>query len=101
MLYQGQAVQLARLVGAPKTLNLSVTSDRVELEAFKIYRIWSSVDAFFLLGGTAVVATTASNPITAKVGEIFFTDRNEWFLAGIVSVGTGVLYLTELSMNPY
>lgn len=80
-----------------QTLNLSVTSAvSSALTAEEVYRLWSSVDCFVLTGGSGVAATTTSIPLTAKVSEYIEVALTETFIAGIVSSGTGVLYITQL-----
>ncbi len=95
----GRGIQVGRYKPAPVTLNLGVVSANVQLVANRTYRIWPSVDAFFETGTTSgVAATTNSHPITAKLDYLHFTDDANIWLAGIVSTGTGVLYLSEIDV---
>lgn len=95
-------VQVGRYVGSPVTLSLSVASSRVQLQPNRVYRVWSSVDCFFKLGDGTVVATSSEHPLTAKLDTLLLTGgRNtgtDW-IAGIVSSGTGVLFLSELEVG--
>ena len=82
----------------PDTLALSVTSDRVQLLANRIYRAWSSVDCFFKMGNSSVVATTSSHPLTAKVDMLIVPQVGSDYLAGIVSSGSGTLFVSEITL---
>ena len=91
----GRAIQVGSYSGDPITLSLGVVSANVQLTAYTRYRIWSSVDSFFKLGiDNTVSATTQSNPLTAKIDTLHTTDGTNVFLAGIVSLGTGTLFLS-------
>jgi len=98
--YEGHLLQVLSLgTTAPTTISLSVTSASVALPRASnlgCYRLWASVDCFVLLGGSAVAALTTSVPLTAKVPEVFHS-YNEGYIAGIVSSGTGTLFINELS----
>ena len=97
--YEGQVLQCLSLgVANPTTLSLSVTTGNVALPStylLRVYRLWSSVDCFVRFGGSAVEATTSSVPLTAKVPEVFHVYDNS-YIAGIVSSGTGTLFISEL-----
>jgi hypothetical protein len=86
----GRAIQIAIWVGNPQTANLSVTSTQVTLLPRTAYRIWSSVDAFFLFG-TNPTATTVSHPLRVGLDVLARTDATNVVIAGIVASGTGVL----------
>jgi len=77
---------------APATVSLSVSSNNVQLVPGKLYRIWASVDCSIAFGSGSVVATTSSHPISAKIPELHITDNTNFYLAGIVSTGTGTLF---------
>ena len=91
----GRALQVTRFLGVPTTLALSVTSANVLTKRFTYYRLWSSVDAFFRWGTVGVTATTVSNPLTAKLDVLHYTDDTNLYIAGIVSSGTGTLFISE------
>lgn len=94
---QGRSIQIGRYKPAPLTLNLSVISASIQLNINRHYRFWSSVDAFFDTGPTnAVTATTSSHPLTGKLDVLHYTDDTNVWLAGVVSTGTGVLYISEI-----
>jgi len=83
--------------GAPQVLSLSTSSDRVQLEVGASYELWASVDCFVLLGGSSVAALTTSTPLTAKLPKhIRISAADRKYLAGIVSTGTGSLFVTKL-----
>ena len=90
-------VVVAMMIGDPVLLSLSVSSGRVALSLNTLYRMWASVDCFVKYGDSAVVAVTTSHPMTAKVEYIFKTDSV--YLAGIVSTGTGTLFVSELRVG--
>lgn len=95
---QGRAVQVGRLIGDPVTLALGVVSASVALTAFRFYRLWSSVDSFVRFGDAAVVATTSSHPLRAGLDTLAYTN-SENFIAGIVSAGTGTLFISEIEVR--
>lgn len=83
----------------PTTLSLAVTTANVALPTFtnpqvRVMRVWASVDCFVRFGGSTVEATTSSHPLTAKVPEVF--ESNQGYIAGIVSSGTGTLFISPL-----
>ena len=93
---QGRPVQVGRYVGSPTALALSVTSASAPLKQNTHYRLWASVDAFFKFGSSGVTATTSDHPLTAKLDVLHYTDDTNIFIAGIVSSGTGTLFLSEV-----
>jgi len=94
----GRAVQVGGFSpGGPLVISLSVASANQQLLPFTVYRLWSSVDCFFDLGtSNAVVATTSSHPLTAKLDVMHVTDATNIWLAGIVAAGTGILFLSPI-----
>lgn len=85
----------------PSTINLSVTTaNSGPLQPWTAYRIWSSVDAFFALGGNSVSANTSSHPIKAGLDTLHLTDGDNLYIAGIVASGTGVLYISQIAVGP-
>ena len=98
--FEGQILQALSLGGVnPTTLSLAVTTGNVALPAptnpqIRLIRLWSSVDCFVRFGGSTVEATTSSHPLTAKVPEVF--ESNQSYIAGIVSSGTGTLFISPL-----
>lgn len=95
----GRGIQIGRYKPSPTALNLSIASANVQLGPNKVYRLWPSVDAFFETGtSSGVTASTSSHPITAKLDYLHFTDDSNVWLAGIVSTGTGVLYISEVDV---
>jgi len=96
----GHGVQVGRYVGQPTILNLGVVSANTQLIEYKTYRLWSSVDCFFVYGTTAgITATISSHPLKAGIDALHATDATNVFLAGIVASGTGVLFISELDVN--
>ncbi len=93
---QGRAVQVGRYLGSPTTLALGVTSANVQLAQNRHYRLWASVDAFFKFGASGVTATTNDHPLTAKLDTLHYTDEVNIFCAGIVSSGSGTLFISEV-----
>ncbi len=91
--------QIGSYFGAPTTLNLSVVSANTQLLPNSYYRLWSSVNAFFLFGTSNVVATTASNPLAGGLDIMHKTDATNVYCAAITSSGTGVLYVSLISMD--
>lgn len=89
-------VPVAVYIGAPQTISLSVASASVTLLAKKVYRLWSSVDSFFLLGGIGVVANTSSHPLKGGLDVLLLTDSINTTIAGVVSAGTGALFISQL-----
>ena len=93
------AVQLGSYIGDPIALSLGVASASVELESRTVYRLWSSVDAFFLLGPPGTIATLASHPIKAGLSEALITQLAKSTLAAIVASGTGKLFISEIDVE--
>lgn len=83
---QPQTVALSTSTNLNST-NLTPSSDCV--------RVWSSVDCFIRFGDATAVATTSDHPITAKVPEVFQLD-GATRIAGIVSSGTGTLFISPM-----
>jgi hypothetical protein len=84
----------------PTQVSLSVASAvSAQLKNDTAYRIWASVDAFFLPGGSTVAATTNSHPLKAGLDILHLTDKSNLFIAGIVASGTGVLYISEIGVG--
>ena len=96
----GRAIQIGRFVGDPVVLNLGVASANTQLVAYKKYRLWASMNAFFKFGvDSTVAATTSSNPLTAGLDALHATDAVNFFIAGVVASGTGVLYISEIEAH--
>jgi hypothetical protein len=87
------------LPASPITLSLSVVSARVQLAPGTKYRIWPSVDCFIKFGIDTVVATTTEHPLTAKYDPLHDTDNTNFWVAGIVSSGTGIIFFSELDLD--
>ena len=95
----GHAVAIAQyLPGGPVTLSLGVTSANVQLKPFTAYRLWSSVNCFFDTGNVNVAATLSSHPITAGLDILHVTDAYNVYLAGIVALGSGTLFISQLNV---
>jgi hypothetical protein len=79
------------------TVNLSnATNISSQLKPHCIYRIYSSVDCFIKRGDGSVTATLTDCPLKGGADYTVITQGdNNLFLAGIVSGGTGVLFITE------
>ena len=93
----GFPIQVGELSPNCSTLALSMSSNPTsQLKTNCIYRLWSSVDCFVKLGASSVTCTTSDSPLTAKVPEYFKTGEANLYLAGIVSSGTGTLFITEV-----
>lgn len=75
---------------------MSVVTSRIQLKPYTHYRLWASVDAFFRFGDGASNASTSSNPITAKLDTLHVTDGENIYLSGIVSSGTGTMFVSEV-----
>lgn len=84
--------------GQPKLVSLAVTTARSAAlsSTVDMIRVWASVDCFVRAGGASVDATTSDHPLTAKVPEILQLN-GATNIAGIVSSGTGTLFISELS----
>jgi len=98
--FQGEMFQVLGLgTAAPITVALS-TSTNLNATALtgtlRLVRLWASVDCFVKVGGSSVTAATTDHPLTAKIPEIFHLAASE-YVAGIVSSGTGTLFISELS----
>jgi hypothetical protein len=86
----------------PLTLSLSVTSANVPLEVDANYELWASVDCFIKFGNSAVVALTTSHPLTAKIWKhvrVHTFPNGDPYIAGIVSSGTGTLFLSKIAVR--
>lgn len=95
-----RGIQTGAYIGAPQTISLSVGSANIQLLPLTAYRLWSSVDSFFQMGvDNTVSATTASHPLAAKLDIMMVTDRVNVWIAGIVAVGTGTLFISQLNTN--
>jgi len=92
----GRAIQIGRYLSAPLVLNVGVTSVSVQLNQFRHYRLWPSVDMFFQFGSSGASATLNSHPASAKLDYLHYTDDTNTTLAAIVSSGTGVLFISEI-----
>ncbi len=96
---QFAVIQIGRYLSDPTTLSLGVVSANTQLKTYTKYRLWSSVDGFFKFGSdNSVAATTSSNPLTAKIDTLHATDGDNFWIAGIVSGGTGVLFISEVTV---
>ena len=94
---QGRAIQIGIWVGAPTVLSLSTASVNVQLSPLTHYRLWASVGAFFQMGNSnAVAATVNSHPLTQGLDILLVTDNVNYWLAGIVSTGTGALFISQI-----
>jgi hypothetical protein len=94
----GRAIQsVTYSPNPPVTIALGVSSAVVgPLIPNTLYRIWSSVDAFFLVGpNNGISASTASHPIKAGLDTLHITDQTNLYIAGVVATGTGVMYLSQ------
>ena len=92
----GRGIQIAVWLGVPTTVNLSVGSAAVQLSQRSFYRLWSSVDSFFQIGNGTVAASTSSHPLRAGLDVLILTDNTNYWIAGVVATGTGVLYISQL-----
>ena len=80
-----------------QTVSLSVVSAvSTRLAAGSIYAVWASVDCFLTFGNSSVAALTTNYPLTGKLREWFVVLPGEEYLAGLVSSGTGVLYIQRM-----
>jgi hypothetical protein len=96
----GRAIQIGRFIGSPTIVNLTVASANLQLSEYKKYRLWSSVNAFFLFGiDNTVTATTSSHPLQAGLDALAFTDKDNIWLAAVVPSGTGALYISQLDTD--
>ena len=91
----GLSVPICAL-GTTNTLSLGLTHAELVLVPNRWYRLWSSVDAFIKQGDGAVIATTSDTPITAKTDIILMTTGDKYVFSGLVTSGSGVLYVTEV-----
>ena len=91
----------AAAIGTPdfsdhQKVDLSIISNKTTvLSRHEVYRIWSSVDCFVRLGDSTVTAATTDMPLTAKIDNYWTIDLN-FYIAAIVSAGTGALYITRV-----
>lgn len=95
----GNAIQVATYsTNAPLTVNLGVSSAVVgPLNGAITYRLWSSVDCFFLPGANnTITANTSSHPLKAGLDTLHLCDPANPYIAAIVPTGTGVLYVSEI-----
>ena len=94
---QGRPIGIGRVVGNPQIVNLSSNTARSTiLKPFTLYTIYSDVDGWFVFGGVAVDATASSNPIKAGLDRTYRTDETNRYLAGIITGGSGKLYISEI-----
>lgn len=96
---QGNQLQVLGLgTGQPQLVSLSTTtnlnSTNLNSGADSV-RLWASVDCFIRFGDASVVATTSDHPLTAKLPEVFQLD-GAIRIAGIVSSGTGTLFISVM-----
>lgn len=98
---QPRVAYFAVPIGDPQILSLSMVSANVALEEGTPYELWASVDCFIKLGNSSVAATTASNPLTAKIWKHIRPCGPDGapYLAGIVSSGTGSLFITKIAVR--
>lgn len=61
----------------------------------KVIRVVSSVDCFINTGDSTVTASNTKHFLPAGVVE--YLDVRSGYIAGIVSTGTGILYVSECS----
>jgi hypothetical protein len=95
----GVGLQVGRYAGSPTNLALSVASNRTAvLKPGTVYRLWSSVDSFFKWGDASVTAATTDHPLKAGLDVMCYTDDTNLFLAGVVSSGTGTLFISEIAV---
>ena len=96
----GRAAQAGTYVGDPTTLTLGVASARTALlKPNTIYALLCKSDAFFKWGGSAVTATLSSQPLIAGIVVLHRTDTTNLYIAGIVSSGTPILYVSEIDIG--
>ena len=80
-----------------QTVGLSIASALSSaLVVGAVYRVWASVACFIKTGTSAVSATTSDFPLGPQVDKYITIDAGNEYVAGIVSSGTGVLYITRL-----
>lgn len=101
VLQPGEANRASYLY-APVTVSVSTTTAvSAKLTKGATYMLTSSVDCFFLGGGSSIAATTSSNPLWARtyLGPLKVeTDGGEdAYVAAITSSGSGTLYLIRVS----
>jgi len=94
----GVGIQTGVYLGSPTTLALSVGSNSVLLKQLTVYRLWSSVDSFFKFGISSVTAATTDHPLKAGLDIMCHTDEDNLYIAGIVSSGTGTLFISEIQI---
>jgi len=84
--------------GQPQTVSLSTVTARSNTlnSTLGAIRVWSSVNCFIRFGDSTVDATTSDHPLTAEVPEVFETTGST-HVAGIVSSGTGTLFISILT----
>src|SRR5437879_2546825 len=95
----GDGIQVGRYVGSPTVLSLSVVTASVQLKPQKGYRLTATVDSAFKFGPSTVSATTTDHPLWAKIDTLHYTDTDNFWIAGIVASGTGVLFISELDVS--
>ena len=89
-----------RYLSNPVTVSLTGTTARsAQLKKQSKYEIFATVDWFFLQGTVAVDATTSSHPRLAYQPTTIVVEdaTSDGYIAGILSAGTGTLYIAELS----
>ena len=96
----GTAIPVGSFVGSPVVLALSASSARTAaLKPNTIYRLWSSVAFFFKWGDGTVTAALTDHPVAADAEIQHVTEGSNLFLAGIVSSGSGTLFISEIDAN--
>jgi hypothetical protein len=81
---------------SPQIISLSVVSARTSAALHnETVRLWASVDCFVKFGDETVEAITTDHPLTARTPEDFDMSQMT-HVAGIVSSGTGVLFVSKL-----
>lgn len=80
------------------TVSLSTSSAAATgLTDGSVYRLWSDVNCFVVFtNGGSTAADTDDMPLTAELPE-FFRLTGATRIAGIVSAGTGTLYITKMA----
>lgn len=78
-------------------LNMGVGSANIQLNTSAFYRLWSSVNSFFVMGpDNSTTATTSSHPLQAGLDILIYTGVTNNWLAGVVGSGTGVLFISAI-----
>lgn len=91
-----------RLVNPTVTVSLTTANARSAQLSPGWHRVWCDVAVFLRQGGSAVAAATATgSPLGATQETYIFvqtskaTADSDCYLAGILSAGTGTLYITR------